>query len=112
MFTFYCKSIDFINFNLCILEFLIVENLTICPRVKNYVEGQIAASLAQGTLGESNNDTVDAVGDLIEQIRVREAYDDEYIANKTLEFQTFSEELIALQEERINQVMEDIGYSY
>ena len=90
----------------------VIDDPAQCPRVRNYVEGQISASLAQGTLEEHNNLTTEVVDDIIEQIRRRDEYDREYVANKTRDMEELQAEIAADQERRTNEIMSALNASY
>ena len=76
------------------------------------MEGQISASLAQGTFEGFNNQTTQTVDDIIAQIEARDAYDREYIANKTRDMEQLQADLAELQQQRTDEIMAGLNSSY
>eukprot|EP00511_Aplanochytrium_stocchinoi_P010130 CAMPEP_0204862568 /NCGR_PEP_ID=MMETSP1348-20121228/2637_1 /ASSEMBLY_ACC=CAM_ASM_000700 /TAXON_ID=215587 /ORGANISM="Aplanochytrium stocchinoi, Strain GSBS06" /LENGTH=917 /DNA_ID=CAMNT_0052012589 /DNA_START=120 /DNA_END=2870 /DNA_ORIENTATION=- len=62
-----------------------------CPRINEWVAGRAQASGAMGLLDDFNKNQTDHISSLSEALARRQAYDAEYIANKTQEIQEFGQ---------------------
>lgn len=86
---------DLVNINgLNLNTYYINSAENTCPRVENWVQGQTSAANAKNTLDNFNANTTEKVNFLSDLLSAREAYDREYIANKTVQIRAFGQSMV------------------
>lgn len=86
---------DLVNNNGLVLNTYYINSAeNTCPRVENWVQGQNSAANAKNALDSFNANTTEKVNFLSDLLSAREAYDREYIANKTVQIRAFGQAMV------------------